>query len=439
MKGLCLLLCLISGIPTFSQVDALLLTNEHYILDNGLQVILQPDESVNEVSVEFWLLNGTSMDKPQQYGLQHFFEHVMPYSPMDSTKKKQFFDEYLKGSNAQVKKDFSRFYVKVIPEGLALALERASGRLKAGANTITKERVEYQRKRVLAEIERNAKNPHWSAPGSLAISEGTFGKGHPYAANGYGKLEYNKRFSLRDLRQRYNEVVYANNVVLFIVGNFDVENAEKLVSMYFKPIESKAKSIAAPVSIKQSVARVSTKAPHPMDSINTMVFSWAISSWKIEDDARLKLISAHLNTSLKEGNLPSSVMSSYVYNDMYTNAGQFYVRIRFSDPKDSTEIEQLVLNEIKELLQKKIAELDLQEAKKSEIRDIEDMQKQLGFQWSRTELLGKSLLYNGSPNAYFDRLKLQEDITPRQIKKAARKWLRHQPFTILFTAQESTR
>lgn len=434
MKGFYALIGVLLCFNANSQIDSLLLAYEHYTLPNGLQVVLQPQGDAKEVSVEFWLLDGTSMDKPHQYGLQHFFEHVMPYSPMDSLKRERFFDDYLKGSNAQVKKDFSRFYLKVIPEGLELALERASGRLKAGPDRITDKRVESQRTRVLAEIKRNARNPHWSAPGSLAIYEGTFGAGHPYAANGYGQLENNERFSLNDLRQRYRDIVYANNVVLFVVGDFDRGKARNLIPQYFGSLESKRKANTSPVSIKQSSQQVSAKAPHPKDSLNTMVLSWAISKWKMKDDAALKLIAAHLNNSFGKEKLSPSVQRSGAYSDMYANAGQFYIRIQFSDAKDSTQLEEFALDKVSQLSDRKLMELDLQNARASEINDIRDMQNQLGFQWSRTALLGTSLLFHGRPNAYFERLKLQQRLNARQIKKAARKWLKNRPFRILFTA-----
>lgn len=435
MKGFYALMGMLLCFNANTQIDSLLLAVEHYSLSNGLQVVLQPDKNVKEVSVEFWLLDGTSVDQPPEYGLQHFFEHVMPYSPMDSIKRNQFFDDYLKGSNAQVKKDFSRFYLKVMPKGLELALERASGRLKAGPDRITEKRVEYQRTRVLAEIKRNAKNPHWSAPGSLAISEGTFGKGHPYAANGYGQLENNEHFSLNDLRQRYKEIVYANNVVLFIVGNFDPEKAKALAPKYFGSIESKTKPIAKSGSIKQSTQSITTAAPHAKDSLNTLVFSWAISQWKLKDDAALRLLAAHVNNSLEKENLAPSVLRSGVYNDMHAHAGQFYIRVQFSETRDSTQIEQLIRDKINQLVDRKLRELELQNARASEINDIKDMQNQLGFQWSRTELLGKSLLNSGKPSAYFGRLRLQQRLTSRQIRKAAQKWLANEPFRILFVAR----
>ncbi|MEM1338074.1 MAG: insulinase family protein [Bacteroidota bacterium] len=157
MRTLYAIFFLVVGFNTTAQIDSLHLKYDYFTLPNGLEVIFQPDKNVSRVSVEFWIKNGTSMDRPEQYGMQHFFEHVMPYSKIDSIKRNKYLNHYLKRSNAQVKKDFSRFYVEVVPEGIELALEVASGRLIAGANRITERRVENERKRVLAEIKRNAK------------------------------------------------------------------------------------------------------------------------------------------------------------------------------------------------------------------------------------------------------------------------------------------
>ncbi|MEO1032698.1 MAG: pitrilysin family protein [Bacteroidota bacterium] len=432
------ILCLALCFSTHGQIDSLRLEYDYFTLPNGLEVIFQPDQNVDQVSVEFWIKNGTSMDRPEQYGLQHFFEHVLPYSPMDSISKNKFFDDYLKGSNAQVKKDFSRFYLKVVPEGIDLALERASGRLMAGADRITERRVEYERKRVLAEIKRNARNPKWSAKGSLAIHEGTFGKGHPYAANGYGNIKNNEGFSLDDFRQRYNNVVYAENITLFVVGHFDDLKVKQLVYNYFGNIKSKQKRpIELSKPVLQSNQSISMKAPHPEDVLNTVIFSWAIPEWTLKDDAALKLVAAHLNNSFTSKNgLPLSVVKSGSYTDMHKVAGQFYIEIKFSDANDSTKIDQLVSGKIKDLLKKHMTPHDLNLAKKSEIENIKDMQENLGFGWSRTELLGKGLLFRDNPSMYFERLKIQQELTAKQLKRMSRKWLNKKPFKVSFTAND---
>lgn len=300
MKQICFFLLLLTlNLNVVAQSDSLLLKFEHYTLKNGLNVILQCDKNVNDVSVEFWLKDGIRIDKPHQYGLSHFFEHVMPFSQMDSLKRKKL-ASYMTGSNAQVKKDYSRFYIKVKPEGLNLALERVSGRLNAGSENITKNRIEFQRKRVLSEINKNSKNPIWSAQGGMAIYKGTFGENHPYGSSGYGLIENNKKFQLEDFKKRYNEIVYANNIILFLVGNFDIEEAKKHINTHFSDIPSKAKQFNKVKSTSHLSKKLTLKAPHPNDTLNTLVLSWAIPKWGNQDDGTLKLIADILNKRLKE-------------------------------------------------------------------------------------------------------------------------------------------
>ncbi len=417
------------------QIDSLYLKYEYYALKNGLEVILQPDSTFNHVSVEFWIRAGTAIDNPYEYGLQHFFEHVMPYGKMDSIDKHVFLNSYLKGSNAQVKKDFSRFYLKVLPEGIKPALKRAAGRLLAGANAITANRVEFERKKVLFEIQRNAKNPHWSAEGSLAISEGTFGKGHPYAANGYGKLENNRTFSVNDFKRRYEEIIFSENIILFVVGNFDVSRVKKLVHQYFSKVASKKRPVnEVSKPIVPSKESISMKTPHQNDSLNTMVFSWAIPNYELKDDAVLKLVASHLNNRYKlKKYIPFAVANSRAYADMYKTAGQFQVRIQFPNACDSTHVEKFFLRGIKGLTEKDLTTNELGLAKKSAITDIRGMQENLGFQWSRTELLGTSLVYGDDPNAYFERLRIQQGLTSKQVRKVLSKWMVSKPFRILFS------
>ncbi len=432
-RSLLVILTVMCWANSFAQISDLKLPYEHYRLSNGVEVVLQPDESVEHVSVEFWLRDGISIDKPDQYGLQHFLEHVMPYSPMDSVKRVQFFNKYLKGSNAQVKKDFSRFYLRVTPEGVPLAMERASGRLKAGAYRITERHVEYQRERVLAEIQRNSKNPHWSAEGGMAIYKGTFGEGHPYGSGGYGLVEHNKWFGLQDFRKRYNEIVYAENIILFVVGNFDESEVRTLINRHFGSIHSKSKTEKRVKRPMHSSTQITMKALHPKDTLNTMVFSWAVPEWDSEEDIALGLTAKILEQRVKkDGDFSKLFVRSSIYTDMYAHAGQFAARFHFARASDSMKVNELLMEHMRRLVKEEVTEEELLNAKLAVMADIKDMQQNLGFQWSRTELLGESVLFKGSPEAYFDKLKKQQSLSRKKIHKVAKKWLKSAPFRVLF-------
>lgn len=439
-----LLICFFFSAYIFSQsnqLDSLTMQWEHYTLANGLQVVLQPDITVNNVSVEFWLLGGNRIDERSEYGLAHFFEHVTPWSPMDSARSAQL-ASYRTGSNAQVRKDYIRYFVQVKPEGLELALEQSSGRLKAGPERITEAKVEHERNRVLAEIDRNSKNVRWSAKGGMAIQAGTFGANHPYGHNGYGRRENNENFTVADFQERYNEVVFANNTILFVVGNFDVKEAKEHIEQYFKDIRPREKTSPKINRPKQSKESITMNAPSPEDEKNTLIFTWAIPKWGSPDDAAMRLLTYVLDERLsREGYFPNSVVNanSSKLLEFYEFAGQFGALVTFSAKKDSTLIQQLLQQEVARLIKAKITKDELERAKQKEIEYIKEMQENLGFQWSRTELLGEGLLFTGQPDFYLTRLKTQANLDSKDIKNVAKKWLKTQPFRILFLSEKSTK
>lgn len=91
---------------------------------------------------------------------------------------------------------------------------------------------------------------------------------------------------------------------------------------------------------------------------------------------------------------------------------------------------------MRDLLQKGIAETELEQAKKTEINTIGEMQQNLGFQYSRTELLGEGLLYENDPGFYYKRLEKQLKLKEKDVHKVAKKWLGSEPFRILFWLPE---
>ena len=422
------------SLNAFSQIDSLLLDYEYFKLNNGLQVILQPDKNAKNVSVEFWLKDGYRIDQPNQYGLSHFFEHVMPWEKLDSTTRASY-NSYRTGSNAQVKKDYSRYFLETRPEGLEIHLKIVSGRLSVGAKSITEKRVEFQRKRVLAEIKRNAKVPNWSAPGGMAIYSGVFGKDHPYGSSGYGYVKNNQDFTLQEFHKRYNEIVYANNTILFLVGNFDPNEAKKMISNYFADIPStETKKMNVPRS-KHSKKSLTMKAPYPKDTLNTMILSWNIPKWGTKEEGTLRLVTRILDHRLKKNDRLSSIsLKSSVYSDFFQYGGILSAKVQFIEAKDSTEIVSITNKEVQKLSEYLISNQELYKTKQGEVKDIIDMQKYLGFQWSRTELLGEGLLFKSDPVFYFKRLKKQMNTNEKSIKRTANKWLNKKPFQILFLA-----
>jgi zinc protease len=434
-----LLSALANGQNQPETIDSLKMKYELYELKNGLQVLLSSDSSVEDISVEFWLKAGSKDEEANKYGLAHFFEHVTPYGFRGKDKESKLFTSYRTGSNAQVRKDFTRYYLKVKPEGLDLALQYSAERIGAKSSDITEEKVERERIRVLNEINRNSENPFWSANGGMVFQSALFGQTHPYGHSGYGIIENNEKFKLEDLQEWFDQYAHPENTILFVVGNFDKKKAKNHIKKHFgkipKNLKVQKKSVIPEPNQNSSKFEVQTNSED-----HYFVLGWAIPEWGSPEDATFRILAnildERLNTTAKQNKRIIKTNSTNLL-DYYQHAGQFGVYASFLKLQDQTEIETLLDNEIKNLIESGITDSELENAKQKEIQTIKKMQKNLGFQYSRTELFGEGLLFKNDPNFYFKRLKKQTKLKKEEVNKTAQKWFSQKPSKVLFKSKNT--
>ncbi|HEA23316.1 hypothetical protein LCGC14_1093910 [marine sediment metagenome] len=432
---LTLSLLLLSNL-NFAQiaVDTLQLTYEHFKLKNGLEVILQPDDKFGEVSIEFWIRTGSKDELSEKYGLAHFFEHVTPYGLRNNEEKLKLLNEdFYNGSNAQTKKDYTRYNLKVKPMGIDLALQYTAERIKAKSYDIKEKKIEQERVRVFKEIKRNSVNPFWSADGGMALEKATYGKDHPYGHSGYGTIENNKKFEINDFRKWFSDYVYPENIILIVVGKFDPVKTEELIKFHFDDIPASAgkgnKEISFPKKINEYV-KVKTKSDE-----NYLNLVWVIPGWGSPEDAGFRLLSnildERLENKIKNSPFIKDANSSKLLN-IHKAAGQFGVYASFSSLKDSISTEEFLADTVDELVNNGVTDAELSRAKQKEIFKITTIERNIGFQNSRTELLGESLIFKNDPDFYFLRLNKQINLDVYDINELSKKWLSELNSKVLF-------
>ncbi len=75
MRKLLLPVCVsFLAVSARAQIDV---PYEHYVLPNGLHVILHEDHSTPIVGVNVWYHVGSAREKPGKTGFAHLFEHMM--------------------------------------------------------------------------------------------------------------------------------------------------------------------------------------------------------------------------------------------------------------------------------------------------------------------------------------------------------------------------
>jgi len=405
---------------------------ERFALSNGPQVVLQPDSGQQEISIEFWIRAGSRDEAPGRHGLAHLFEHATPYGLRADPEAMAFLKSQMTDSNAQTRKDYTRYYIRVKPAGLDAGLRYAADRLKAQSSSITDEAVERHRANVLAEIERNTRDPFWSTRATAAREAGTFGKEHPYGHGAYGTRDENRAFTARDVRQWYDRHVFAGNAVLFVVGDFDAKEVTRMIERYFADIRAGDEApafVSPPAHHSPANATVGTPGGN-----HVLTLTWAIDAWDAADDAALGLLAGVLDQRLAEpGAIAASVVdaeSTYLLR-MYALAGQFGVYAEFSDLADSAAVQASLEAHVGGLTASGVSEAELRAAWQREVAATKETLAALGFIGSRTELLGEGLLFRGDPDYYVTRLKTQSEMTPDEIRTTAKRRLDGRGFRLL--------
>lgn len=202
-------------------------------LENGLTVLLAPDASVPHVSVELWLPTGLREDPPGRRGLSHLFEHVLANTRVEidtaglRAARPRFAD-----SNAQVRRDYARYFLLLDPSALDAGLALHAAKLRLDPERITDSLLAYHRQVVLNE-QRNAVT---ATPSPTSALQRVYAADHPYALPPETEASV-AAVDTAMLREYLRTRTAPQAAVLVLVGRFDAGWAMDRARAHFGPLE----------------------------------------------------------------------------------------------------------------------------------------------------------------------------------------------------------
>jgi len=226
----------------------------HYQLDNGLIVLIKPSQKAKTISVHLGVRVGATDEGDRiGSGLSHFVEHMFfkgtEKRPVGTIEREiRDMGGYI---NAYTSHDSTVYYVNALSEYLEQTLDLMSD---AGFRaSFDAGELEKERKVILSEMRMNEDRLDRKA--LITLWQLSFRK-HPYRHPVIGYPSLFKRTSREDLMHFYHENYVPNNMVLSIVGDIDVTEAEALVEKYFAPVpRGWIGNLAKPVEPDQLVPR----------------------------------------------------------------------------------------------------------------------------------------------------------------------------------------
>lgn len=440
--GFALLLALAG--PAFSQASAPL-PPIHYTsrtLANGLRVYAVRDPGSAEVSVQVWYNVGSRDDPRGRSGFAHLFEHMM-FKASRNLVPEQFdrLTEDVGGfNNASTNDDYTNYY-EVVPanhlERLLWAEAERMGSLVVQQDFFASERdvvKEEYRSRVLA--------APYGRMFYLYFPEISYDV-LPYGRPGIGSIEDLDAATIEDVRAFHATYYRPDNAVLVVAGNFDPAQLDRWVDHYFGPIARPAGAIPR-VTAEEPVR---TQARHyTVYEANTplpaVLISYPAPPAGSDDAAVMEVLdgilstgeSSRLHDSLVYRDQVATQASSYV--DAKQGRGNLAVYAILATGHGPEQGEAGLRREVARLRDSPVSAAELQEAKNelltSELAGRETADGQAAA-------IAEAVVLRGDPEAANRRLARIAAVTPEDIQRVARTWLRDERSAALRYLPEESR
>ena len=224
---------------------------ETFHLDNGLFVTLSEDHTAPIVAVNLWYHVGSANERAGRTGFAHLFEHMLFQGSAHVGVNEHFELIQRAGGtlNGSTWLERTNYFETVPSNELALALWLEADRMGELLPAMTQEKLDNQRDVVKNERRWAVDNQPY---GTMLekMQELVFPPSHPFQHSLIGSMEDLSAASLDDIAQFFTTYYTPDNAVLSIAGDFDSEEARKLVTKYFGPIpKGKGKPPLPPMNL----------------------------------------------------------------------------------------------------------------------------------------------------------------------------------------------
>jgi len=432
------------GSPLFAQASSPV-APLHYTsrtLANGLRVYAVRDPASSNVSVQVWYDVGSRDDPRGRSGFAHLFEHMM-FKASRNLVPEQFdrLTEDVGGfNNASTNDDYTNYY-EVVPanhlERLLWAEAERMGSLVVEQSFFASERdvvKEEYRSRVLAAPYGRMFYLYFPQ-----ISYDVL----PYGRPGIGSIEDLDAATIEDVRAFHATYYRPDNAVLVVAGNFDQARLDEWVDRYFGPIARPSGPIPRVTATEpvRSEARHYTvyEANTPLPAV---LISYPVPPAADADSAAMEVLdgilstgeSSRLHQSLVYRDQIAAQASSYV--DSKQGRGNLAVFAILASGQTAETGEAALRREVARFRDEPVSAAELQEAKNELLTNALRSRETADGQASA---IAEAVIVEGDAAAADRRLAQIAAVTPADIQRVARTWLRDERSAALRYLPEESR
>ena len=292
-------------------------------LDNGLEIVAEINPSAFSQSLGYFVKTGSRDETPKMAGVSHFLEHMVFKGTAKRTAEdvNQELDDLGSQSNAYTSEEQTVYYMSVLPENQAHALELLSDIMRPA---LRDDDFETEKQVIIEEIAMYDDQPPYGAV-ERAMEE-FFGE-HPLARRVLGTRETVLALDPVAMREYHQSRYAPNNLTLVAAGavQFDelVESAKRLTANW-RPMDT-SRSLQRPKSPQASVELIHPPATqqytlqHAMgvSSSDSYRYVLRVLASILGDDSGSRLFWALVDNGLAE--------SAVVFTQEFDDCGLFSI------------------------------------------------------------------------------------------------------------------
>jgi zinc protease len=258
-------------------------------LENGLRVVMNPDHTAPNVAICVTYDVGARNEVPGRSGFAHLFEHMMFQGSRNVEKGGHFTLITARGGtlNGTTSSDRTNYFEVLPSNELALGLWLEADRMKF--LNVTPENLENQRAVVQEEYRMRVSNNAY-AEGHMKLSELVFQGYFPYEHDAIGKMEDLDAAKFEWVREFHESYYAPNNAVLSVVGDFEPDEAMRLIRDYFG--DARAQPNIPPYEPPPLPEQTTTRTADVQDAnakTPGLYFGWVIPPYREAEHYALEL------------------------------------------------------------------------------------------------------------------------------------------------------
>ncbi len=331
------------------------------VLPNGVRIITEEIEHVRSIAFGLWVGAGSRDEREGFEGISHFMEHMF-FKGTEHRSARDLAEslEAVGGQlNAFTTKEYTCYYAKVLDEDLDLAIDVLSDMFFY--SLFDAKEIEKEKNVVIEEIKM-----YEDSPDELihdVFSECVW-KDHPLGKPILGTEESIRSLNRDKIMTFLSEHYAPDNLVVAVAGKIKHEDIVEKLSNQFGVFERGGRRVLEETPTGQTVERYQHKETEQMHIL------LGVPGLGQDDE---DIYAMHIFNNIIGGGLSSRLFqqireqrglaySVYSYHSTYVDTGLFGIYAGTS-PKNTKEVIECILQELKEIKQKGISASELERTK----------------------------------------------------------------------------